>query len=107
MKMRANWSFRIAALAAVLIMGVGFPQAQSDMGKQNQFQLAGINGSVKGNGTVNHVSKWVGDGQIGDSAIVETGGKVALIEGGTLSFKLTSSDRARLITFTGHCKAMI
>jgi hypothetical protein len=78
MKMKTFWSFRIAALAVVLVMSVGLPQAQSSGIKQNQMGPAAVNSSVKGTGTVDHISKWVGDGQIGDSAIVETGGKVTI-----------------------------
>jgi hypothetical protein len=78
MRTRMSWSFRIALLAVVLLMAAGFPQAQSNIGKTNQFQAAAVNSSVKGNGTPGHISKWVTNGEIGDSEIIETDGKVSI-----------------------------
>jgi hypothetical protein len=78
MKMKATWSFRIAALAAFLTMSIGLLQAQSNNNKSNKVNPTAANGSVKGSGTVDHISKWVGDGQIGDSMIVENDGEVSI-----------------------------
>ena len=71
-------SLRTITLTILLAFGAGHLQAQSIQDKKLQTQGNG-NGSVKGTGTTDRLAKWLGVDEIGDSAVVETAGNVAIV----------------------------
>lgn len=79
--MKVRRKFCLIALIANVILCVAVTQAQSN-----------ANSSVKGSGTVDRVTKWVDDREIGDSEIIETGGNVGIGTAPTTS-KLTVAGR--------------
>jgi hypothetical protein len=71
-----------------VVFGTGQLQAQSIPSKKDQIPQGNGNSSVKGSGTIDRLAKWVGADEIGDSAVVETAGNVAIGATPSTTFKL-------------------
>jgi hypothetical protein len=77
--MKIRRTIQVIGLVAAIALSPAASFSQSNQKLSAKVKTAGVgNSSVKGSGTPDHITKWVGDQEIGDSEIVETDGNVGV-----------------------------